>query len=73
MGKRWHSWLGQPRGLSRVGVVIITAIIVVLGWSIIRAVLFSVLSLLRLGVELGVLVVVFLLIAVLVKKLSKEL
>lgn len=61
-----------PRGLSAIATLLIAVLVIIVAWSLIRPLIFAVVTMLRLAVEIGVLIVAVLLIAWLVKVLSKK-
>jgi len=61
-----------PRGMSPTAGIIIAVVLLLLGWRVIVFVLGAVVGLLRLAIVLGVLVVIVLLLAWLIKSLLKK-
>jgi hypothetical protein len=61
-----------PRGMSSAVVIIIAVVLLLLGWRAIVFVLGAVVGLLRLAIVLGILVVIVLLLAWLIKSLLKK-
>ncbi|MGD0094625.1 MAG: hypothetical protein ABSE73_32345 [Planctomycetota bacterium] len=61
-----------PRGMSNTASIVIALVVMVVGWSLIRSLLGMAFVLLRWAIEIGVLIVVVLLIAWVIKSLAKK-
>ncbi|MCY3022803.1 MAG: hypothetical protein NTW87_27810 [Planctomycetota bacterium] len=60
------------RGLSRTATLIIAVLILLVGWRLIMPLVFAVVGILKLIIDIGLLIVIVLLIAWLVKVLTKK-
>jgi hypothetical protein len=61
-----------PRGLSQTATLVIAIVIILVAWPIVRMVIGTVVSLLHLAIELGVLIIAVLAIMWVIKFLSKK-
>ncbi|HEY3321334.1 MAG TPA: hypothetical protein VGP72_12760 [Planctomycetota bacterium] len=62
----------QPRGLSMPATLVLAAVLVLLGWGLIKAIIGTIVGLLAWAIHIGAMVLIFLLIVWAIRTVSKK-